>query len=57
MQPVKSVSRFLPTLLLIGIVFYIFTDPQSAAVAFKWAFQALTDGARQFAEFVKAISA
>jgi hypothetical protein len=56
MQPVKSVSQFMPTLFLIGLAIYVFTDPQGAAVAFKWAFQTITDGAHQFAEFIKAVS-
>jgi hypothetical protein len=56
MQPVKSVSRFLPTLFLICIVFYIFTDPQGAAVAFKWAFQTATAGVQHFAEFIRAVA-
>ncbi|WP_219504672.1 hypothetical protein [Nonomuraea ceibae] len=57
MQPVKSVGRFLPTLFLICIVFYIFTDPQGAAVAFKWAFQTATAGVQHFAEFIRAVAA
>ncbi|MCA2227388.1 MULTISPECIES: hypothetical protein [Nonomuraea] len=55
MQPAKSLTRFLPTLVVIGMVIYLFTDPQGAAVAFKWAFEAIVTGAQQFAEFVKAI--
>ncbi|MFI9552084.1 hypothetical protein [Nonomuraea endophytica] len=57
MQPAKSVSRVLPTLVLIGFVIYLFTDPQGAAVALKWAIEAIVTGAQQLAEFVKAISA
>ncbi|WP_156325541.1 hypothetical protein [Nonomuraea sp. SBT364] len=56
MQPVKSVGRFLPTLFLLCIVFYIFTDPQGAAVAFKWAFQTAAAGAQHFAEFIRAVA-
>ncbi|WP_113705179.1 hypothetical protein [Nonomuraea lactucae] len=56
MQPAKGVGRFLPTLFLIGFVIYLFTDPQGAAVAVKWAFEAIVTGAHQLAEFIKAIS-
>jgi hypothetical protein len=56
MQPVKSISRFLPTLIVLGTVIYIFTDPQGAAVAFKWAFQTVVDGGQQFAEFIRAMT-
>ncbi|MEV0229331.1 hypothetical protein [Nonomuraea sp. NPDC050786] len=56
MQPVKSVGRFLPTLILIVIVFYIFTDPQGAAVALKAAISAAMTGAQQMAEFLRAAS-
>lgn len=55
MQPAKSIGRFLPTLFLIGYGFYLFTDPQGAAVALKWAFESIGAGAQQFAEFIKAI--
>ncbi|MFG3442712.1 hypothetical protein ACGF0J_36185 [Nonomuraea sp. NPDC047897] len=55
-QPAKSITRFLPTLFVIGTVIYIFTDPHGAAVAFKWAFQTITDGAQQFAEFIRSVS-
>lgn len=55
-QPAKSIGRFLPTLFLIGIAFYIFTDPQGAAVAFKWAFQTAVTGAEHFAEFIRAVA-
>lgn len=57
MQPAKSVSRVLPTLILIGFVIYLFTDPQGAAVALKWAIEAIVTGTQQFAAFIKAISA
>ncbi|MEU4230038.1 hypothetical protein AB0F17_37585 [Nonomuraea sp. NPDC026600] len=56
MQPVKSVSRFLPTLILLGAVIYIFTDPQGAAVAFKWVFQTVVTGGQQFAAFIRAMA-
>ncbi|MEU7863861.1 hypothetical protein [Nonomuraea sp. NPDC049141] len=56
MQPVKSVGRFLPTLFLICVVIYVFTDPHGAALAFKWAFQTITTGAHQFAEFIRSVS-
>ncbi|RBQ17802.1 hypothetical protein DP939_23370 [Spongiactinospora rosea] len=57
MQPAKSIGRFLPTLILIGFVIYLFTDPQGAAAAAKWVFQTVVTGAQQVAEFIRTVSA
>ncbi|GAA3180674.1 hypothetical protein [Nonomuraea roseoviolacea] len=55
-QPAKSVGRFLPTLFVIGFVFYLFIDPPGAASVLKSAIGAVTTGAHQLAEFIRAAS-